>query len=191
MSVSPKTTQILLAVIATVLVVWALKATRPVTMPLAFAFFIAVLVHPLQRSLNRRLPRWLTLIIILLLLAGVLGIAVGALEISVDLIQPKLPEYSDRLQQLLNTVVELARQYGLPVSDNPLQSQGSSGQLTGRAIGGIRSLLSALILFVLVVSLLALLLLEVEAYRKKVQRGFPAAVSAKIMDTTWHVLKRE
>ncbi|MFE4105753.1 AI-2E family transporter [Almyronema epifaneia] len=182
MSVSPKTTQVLLAVIATVLVVWALKATHAVTMPLAFAFFIAVLVHPLQRSLNRRLPRWLTLIAILLLLAAVAGVAIAALELSVDLIEPKLPQYSDRLQQMLTTAIDLARQYGLPISDNPLQAQGSSGQLAGRAIGGIQSILSALSVLVLVVSLLALLLLEVDAYRQKVRRGFPDAASQKIIN---------
>lgn len=49
MRVSGKTIQILLAIIATILAIAALKATSAITIPLAFAFFIAVLVHPLQR----------------------------------------------------------------------------------------------------------------------------------------------
>jgi hypothetical protein len=52
MRVSAKTIQILLTIIATILAIAALKATSAITIPLAFAFFIAVLVHPLQRWLN-------------------------------------------------------------------------------------------------------------------------------------------
>jgi len=58
MRVSAKTIQILLTIIATILAIAALKATSAITIPLAFAFFIAVLVHPLQRWLNRHLPHF-------------------------------------------------------------------------------------------------------------------------------------
>ncbi|MFP4124101.1 hypothetical protein [Coleofasciculus sp.] len=54
MRVSAKTIQILLTIIATILAIAALKATSAITIPLAFAFFIAVLVYPLQRWLNRQ-----------------------------------------------------------------------------------------------------------------------------------------
>ena len=46
----------LLSVITVILTAWALKASAVVTMPLAFAFFVAILVHPIERSLAARLP---------------------------------------------------------------------------------------------------------------------------------------
>ena len=46
----------LLAVITVILGAAALKPSAAVTMPLAFAFFAAVLVHPIQTGLSERLP---------------------------------------------------------------------------------------------------------------------------------------
>ena len=47
----------LLSVITVILTAWALKASVVVTMPLAFAFFVAILVHPIERTLPAHLPR--------------------------------------------------------------------------------------------------------------------------------------
>lgn len=181
MQVSNKTTKTLMAVIATILIVWALKATRPISMPLAFAFFIVILVHPLQSYLERRLPRWLSLIIVLLLLLSILGLAVGALTLSAEIIEPKLPEYADRLQQMRETFQSWANSRSIPIPQFN-QSNGSFNQLTSRAIGGIRAILSALSLFVLVISLLVLLLLEVSQYHHKVRRAFPSRTSDRLID---------
>lgn len=181
MQQSGRTIQVLMAVIATILVVAALKATQPISMPLAFAFFIAVLVDPLQRWFNRYMPRWLSLVLVMLLLAGVLGVAVGALALSAELIEPKVPEYLNRLQQAAASLQSWAQTRGLPV---PQLSSPSSNlnQFTQEAIGGIQSLLSALSLFVLVVSLLVLLLLEVNQYKEKTQQAFPSWTSNRLID---------
>lgn len=182
MQVSNKTTQTLMAIIATILIVWALKATRPISMPLAFAFFIVVLVHPLQHRLERRLPRWLSLILVLLLLVAILGLAVGAFTLSAEIIEPKLPEYVDRLQQMWETAQSWASSRGIPIPQLNSQSNGPFNQLTSRAIGGVQSILSALSLSVLVVSLLVLLLLEVSQYRHKVRRAFPSRTGDRLIN---------
>ena len=173
MQLSGKITQILMAVIATILVVAALKATQPISMPLAFAFFIAILVHPLQSRLEKRLPRWLSLILVLLLLCAIAGIAVGALSLSAEIIEPKVPEYLDRLQEMAQMLRDWAGDRNLPIPQFASGSNnGASSQLTKRAIGGVRSFISVLSLSVLTISLLVLLLLEITQYRKKVQQAF-------------------
>ena len=173
MQLSGKITQILMAVIASILVVAALKATRPISMPLAFAFFIAILVHPLQSRLEKRLPRWLSLILVLLLLCAIVGIAVGALSLSGEIIEPKVPEYLDRLQEVTQTIRDWASDRNLPIPQLASGSNnGASSQLTQQAIGGVRSFISVLSLSVLTISLLVLLLLEITQYRKKVQKAF-------------------
>lgn len=182
MQLSNRTTPILIAIIATILIVSALKATQPISLPLAFAFFIVILVHPLQRRLESRLPRWLSLILVLLLLSGILGLGVGILSLSAEIIEPKVPQYLDRLQQMWETVQSWANSYGLPIPQLNSQSNGSFTQLTQQAIGGIKSFLSVLSLFVLVVSMLVLLLLEVNQYRKKVQKAFPSRTGDRIID---------
>ena len=184
MPVSNKTTKILMAIIATILVVAALQATRPISMPLAFAFFIAVLVHPLQSKLERHLPRWLSLIVVLLLLAGIAGLAVGALSLSAEIIEPKVPEYLDRLQQMAATAREWARNRGLPLPQFGSGSSSNSAlnQLTQQAIGGIQSFISAISLLVLTISLLVLLLLEINQYSYKVRRAFSSPTGDRLID---------
>lgn len=181
MQQSGRTTRTLMAVIATILVVAALRATQPISIPLAFAFFIAVLVYPLQRWFDRYMPRWLSLVLVLLLLTGVLGIAVEILEFSAEIIEPKVPKYLDRLQQMVESLRAWAKSQSLPV---PQFSSGlqNSNQLTREAIGGIKSLLSALSLFVLTVSLLVLLLLEVNQYKEKTQRAFPSRTGDRLIN---------
>lgn len=182
MQLSDKTLKILMAIIATILVVAALKATRPISMPLAFAFFIAILVHPLQSKLERHLPRWLSLILVLLLLCGVVGIAGGALSLSGEIIEPKVPQYLDRLENIATTAREWASDRGLPLPQFGSQSNGASSQLTQQAIGGVRSFISALSLTVLTISLLVLLLLEVTQYRYKVQKAFSSPTGDRLIN---------
>ncbi|ERT07551.1 hypothetical protein M595_2465 [Lyngbya aestuarii BL J] len=180
MQISGTTTKTLMAIIATILVVAALQATRSISMPLAFAFFIAVLVYPLQAWLERRLPRWLSLILVLLLLVGFMGVAVGALTLSAEIIEPKVPEYLDRLQQMGETWRSLASERSLPIPQ--FNAQDGINQVTQQAIGGIKTLLSAASLLILIVSLLVLLLLEVNQYQEKVKQAFPSRASDRIIN---------
>lgn len=182
MQLSNKTTQILMAIIASILVVAALKATKPITMPLAFAFFIAILVHPLQRKLETKLPRWLSLILVLLLLCAIVGLAAGALTLSAEIIEPKVPQYLNRLQEMATQVQSWASDRGIPIPQLSSQSNNISGKLTQQAIGGVRSLVSVISLSVLTISLLVLLLLEITQYRQKVQQAFSSRTGDRLLN---------
>lgn len=182
MQLSNKTIQILMAIIATILILAALKATQPISMPLAFAFFIVVLVYPLQSQLERHLPRWLSLIIVLLLLAGIVGLVQEALSISADIIEPKIPQYLARFQQVLETVRSWLSDRGLPVPNFNLQNNNTSLQLTQQAISGLQSFVSILSAAILIISLLTLLLLEVNQYKRKVQKAFPSRIGDRLIN---------
>ena len=168
-----------MAIIASILVIAALKATKPISVPLAFAFFIVILVHPLQKRLERRLPRWLSLILILLLLWAIALLAGGALSLSAEIIEPKVPEYLDRLQQIAETVQTWASDR-IPIPQFN-ESNSAFDRLTQEAIGGVRSFISVLSLSVLTISLLVLLLLEVTQYHQKVQKAFSTSTSDRII----------
>ncbi|MEB3357065.1 MAG: AI-2E family transporter [Synechococcales bacterium] len=174
-----KAVQILLAIIAALMLLGALHISRPVTMPLAFAFFIAILVHPLQVWLNRRLPHWLSLVLVLLVILSVLGIGVGAIALSGEIIEPKLPRYADRLEQLLQTATTWLQSMGFTVGQGstPSQIQEGFSQFSSQIWGGIKSILNLLSLLVLVISLLALLLLEVGEYGDRARQAFSSRTS--------------
>ena len=181
MQLSNKITQILMAIIASILVIAALKATKPISMPLAFAFFIVILVHPLQQKLEQKLPRWLSLILVLLLLCGIVGLVVGALSLSAEIIEPKVPQYLDRLEEIAKIAQAWASERNLPIPKFGAQSSNASSQLTQRAIGSVQSLISVISLTVLTISLLVLLLLEVPQYRQKIQKAFSSKTSDRLI----------
>ncbi|MBE9079549.1 AI-2E family transporter [Romeria aff. gracilis LEGE 07310] len=172
---------VLTAIIAVILVVAALRATQSITVPLAFAFFIAVLVHPLQARLNRRLPRGLSLAIVLLLLAAILGIGIGVLYLSIDIANEQMLQYLEQLDQLWTSIQSWAQSQGLPIEPDA-QTQRLVEQVSQQALGGAKSVLSALSLFTLMVSMLVLLLLEVGEYQEKLKQAFPASASRRISD---------
>ena len=169
-SASASPVVVLLAIIATILSVAALQTTRPVIMPLAFAVLIAVLVNPLRNWLNQRLPRWLSLIIVLAAILATLGILGGFLSIAAEQAEPQLPQYADRLQQTWQTASSWLQDRGIPVQAG--SSQTVWREILGRAANSIRGLLGSASLVVLVLSLLALLLLEVDDYRDRAQAAF-------------------
>lgn len=71
-----QTVIVLLTVIAAILLGWALKMTYVVTMPLTLAFFVALVLRPLQRRLNTGLPRslrWSSVVVCMTLFLAVLG----------------------------------------------------------------------------------------------------------------------
>ena len=171
---------VLIIIIAVILSVHALKVTRPVTMPLAFAFFIAVLAEPLQSRLEKYVPKWVAMMGVLLVLAGLLGLLVAAVDLALDLVEPKLPAYADRLQGLVETVRSWLASYGLPIGDGS-QSNGAISQLFQQALGSVQTLLTAVSLLVLVASFLALLLLEVRKYRDRTLQAFPAGAGDHIV----------
>lgn len=163
---------VLLILITAIMGVYALKLTRPVTMPLAFAFFIAVLVNPMQQWLERRLPRWLSLGMVLVMLLAVLAVFAGAIELSLELVEPQLPEYTDQIQQFWQSARGWLQNYGLPTGPGS-QGRAALSQVFQQAVGGARSVLTAFSLLILIASFLALLLLEVEKYRDRTQQAFP------------------
>lgn len=172
----------LLAIIAAILVVAALQSIRPVAMPLAFAVLIAIVVNPLRHRLNQNLPRWLSLAIVLLVIMAVLGILVGVLVLGFDQLEPQLPQYGERLQQLWQTTTIWLHSQGIPISTNALQNGSAGQQILSQAVGRVRSLLGSLSLLVLIISLLALLLLEVDDYRDRTQAAFSASVGDRLID---------
>lgn len=174
-------TVVLLAAIALILTVAALQATRPVTMPLAFAVLLAILVNPLRCRLNKRLPRWLSLMIVLATIVVVFGILGGALLFSAEQLEPQLPNYAERLQQLWQIVSTQFGNWGISISASSLQSNSIWQDALRQAIGGGRAILGSLSLLVLTISLLALLLLEVDDYRDRTQAAFSSSTSTRVI----------
>jgi AI-2 transport protein TqsA len=173
----------LLAVIATILVVLALKLSRPVTLPLVAAIFLLILAWPLQERLERALPRWLAWTITLLAVLLVLALFIAALVWSAERIAEKAPQYGDRVRQLYEHVIAWARAHNLTVPSG----QSGQAQLGEQALNLLNSLLKVVYtaagLVLLMIAYLALGLLEVRDFRAKVKQRLRRRYGDELLQT--------
>jgi AI-2 transport protein TqsA len=160
----------LLAVITVILAAAALKASAPVTMPLAFAYFLAVLVYPLQVWLGDHLParlHWLAVPLTMLAVVAVLAIALALLAVALQLAVSGAPEYADLLERRLASLREFANRYGVQVP----QGYGLDGEnlrtLAEQLLAGLTSLGTISLFGVLIFFFALLMLLEARDWQRK------------------------
>lgn len=168
MSQSSSGTRTLLAVIAVVVGFAALKVTQPITLPLAFAIVLLLFFRPLQVRLDKRLPRWVGPLVVMLIILGVLAVGALAVAYGVSVVAPEVPRLAEQIRPQLESL--RGRLQGVGVS---LPSGGGSGggsSASGAADGvlsGVGSFVSASGVAVLGLTTLVFLLVEVEGYRQK------------------------
>lgn len=183
-----RTTTVLLAVIAIILVGMALKMTYVVTMPLTLAFFVTLVLRPLQRHLNAWLPRplhWVSIVICMTTFLALLGVLVASVWLSLSMILAKAPTYAESAQQLWAQMQAVAEPHAMhmPMLAEPMRD------LTGRALGwvtsGIGYLWLLMAMLFLVFFLVLLMLIEAGEWRDKMAVGLGEARSRAIMATIY------
>lgn len=88
----------LLGILAALAIAWTLRETQAVTMPLAFAFFIAIAVLPVSAAVRARMPRrlrWLGPTAAMAVILVVLGIFLAGLWAAAEQVAERLPGYAD------------------------------------------------------------------------------------------------
>ena len=171
----------LLLVLAVVAALFALHFARPVLLPVAFAVFLIGLLWPVMAWLRRFLPRSLAFVATLLTFAACLWafgwVLTAASKAAVD----RWPEYQPRFEELATTWSERAKSWGLSIGggeESGSSSSGAGGQAR-RAAGSFVSFVEGALL---TIAFMALGLLEIEAFGRKLvsidPSGGPRVVSA-------------
>jgi AI-2 transport protein TqsA len=160
----------LLAVVAVILTAWALKGSAVVTMPLAFAFFVAILVHPIERSLAAHLPgklEWLGVACAMLAMVGALALAVALTSFALAPVLERAPQYADDLHRQWENLRSWASGHGLvlPRSFRLQDMLGSNG--VASLVSGLTSAWEILAFLLLVFFFTLLMLIEASAWRRK------------------------
>lgn len=176
----------LVGVVATLLVLWALRMTMWVSMPTVAAFFVALAVWPVSQWMHLHLPRWLgwlghlaaIFVLFAVLSAFVLGLWYAAGQVASG-----WHRYDDSFQSLWNEAAALMD--GVWNGARPETDGGSSitGQIRpleyigGFAMSIVQSIWNILAVLVLIIFLVLLMLLEAGVWRAKLSdltddRGF-------------------
>ncbi len=178
----------LLAIITVILTIDLFKAASAVILPVIFAIFLIALFWPLLKRLQRIMPRALAMTITFLVLLLILGLFTGAFWYSGSRISEKSAQYTETFDTYANALAE----YGVDIPGFGGDSNGQtlSALLTsfqGTGIQLFNLLASAAGAFTLTIAYLMLGLLEVPAFRTKIQRIIPGNEEDRWLETTAEV----
>jgi AI-2 transport protein TqsA len=182
----------LLAVIATLLLLWALRAAYVVAMPLTFAAFAAMVLHPLDRSLRARLPRGLRWLGLAASMAAFLAVFVGAVLLvwlSVSLMAGAETDYLSRLQGAWNRLSDWTAARGFDVRQN-LESIGVADMVARVAGAVLAGAWAAAAFLVLLFFMVMLLLAEVCDWQDKARRASGPGRAAPLVDAVRQISAR-
>lgn len=139
----PRGLIVLLGAAATVVAVFGMKAFGGVLGPVFLALMLTIAVQPIQDwTQNRGWPKWLGMLMALVTVYLILIGLVGALVVSTAQLATILPEYSDKMTDLLNQARDGLASFG--VSTEQIQSTVSSIDLT-KFIGVVEAALEGLL----------------------------------------------
>jgi len=133
----------LLVPVALVLIGAALKATATLTMPLAFAVFLAILLEPVRHRVDTATGlRGLGVVAAMVVLVAVIAVFAGGLWASWQLVADGLPAYRDDLAALLERLRTLAADHGITVPD--LDEMDGDAATDGEAAAPLMNLITAI-----------------------------------------------
>lgn len=129
----------LVGILAALAIAWTLRETRMVTMPIAFAFFIAVAVFPVSAAVSARMPRrlrWLGPAAAMAVILVILGVFLAGLWAAAEQVSERLPGYADEVGEWWSA----ARNGAVPGAESGADAgspeAGGSGQATGAQDAG-------------------------------------------------------
>ena len=144
-----RTTNILLLIIVVPLVFYLLKILSFIFIPLIFSMFIALLFLPLMRWLGRRkIPKFISIIIVLLLVAGGLKLGVELVQLSSKEILATKSEFLPKAEEkIADLKVYLTDNFGMEFEQNKnFLAQFFQKENIGSTIGFLRKFLTTLLM---------------------------------------------
>lgn len=170
----------LLGIIALAILFFVLKVIQPIIVLVIFALFVAVLLHPLVVLLNRFIPHWMALVIVML----TLGLALAGLSLlfyaQARSIAEKAPQYAERFQGVISWGIAVADDFGVQVNWQDIGSGDTVSGLLAVLATGLESIFGFAGKTFLVLIMALFMLLEAPSLRRKIEQAFEEERSHKV-----------
>ncbi|HEV8241293.1 MAG TPA: AI-2E family transporter [Thermoanaerobaculia bacterium] len=162
--------QHLLNLASLVVVVAGLKLGAPILVPIAAAFFLALLSLPLLTWLeDRRVPHGLAVVLAVLANVALLTLVGVLVSTSVSSFIEAAPRYRDQLLGLLDQLVTWGESRGMPAARWVEEGLFDAASIVDLIGGTLKSVVSVATGLLLVVTIMAFILLEVAIFPAKLQ----------------------
>lgn len=172
----------ILATIATILVIGALKLGESVLLPLVLAVFLIIVGWPIQLRLAKRIPRGLAFFATIVVILVASAIIAAAFVWSIQRLTTRAPQLAERFHEISEQAMRWARTNNLPV---PVSVTAASlaerlSPLAGRVFTMFYTTAAML---GLVLAYLALGLLEVRDFEAKIAQRLRHRLGDRVLDT--------
>ncbi|SBS31386.1 AI-2 transport protein TqsA [Marinomonas aquimarina] len=184
MSDSRGATQWLVGIAAFILIIAGLKEASQIVVPFMLSVFIAIICSPLQNTLRQyKVPTWLSIILIVLLILACLG-SVGLLvAASLDNFSQQLPAYRERFGMEMSAIFQQLNNVGINISYQQIRGYVDPSSLMNLFTNTLTSLGNVLTNVFLVIMIVVFILLEAAEIPKKLNYAFgDASRSMEKMD---------
>ncbi len=163
---------LLLGLACIVIIIAGLKSAANILVPFLLSVFIGVLSLPLLRWMTRyRVPAWLAVILIVLLLLGIFTLSSSMLNASTAELRGNIGIYRDSFNQVIARALEQLGALGIDVSVEQAQFL-QPGEVLSWIGVLFSSLSSVLVNFIVIIFIVAFILLEASTFPHKLSRAF-------------------
>lgn len=175
----------LLAFACTIIIVFGLHYAADILNPVFLSMFVVMAGSPMIRWLGKkRVPNWLILIIMLLLVIGLGLLFVGILAVSLQQFQDKLPEYSDKLGTTFTNIQNWLTDLGIDTG-GLAKSAFSASTITKVGTGVVSALYGAFSNILLMFLITIFMISEVFHFPTKIQNRYGADSAFRISAGTF------
>jgi AI-2 transport protein TqsA len=169
-------TRLLVSLSSLVIIIAGVKAAAGLLGPVLFSLFIVLVTAPLVEWLRRRrVPNWLSYVLVVLGVVAIGLLLIGFLGISVAQLTDALPAYRSRLEAQLAALVDWLTDRGFEASDVIELDLINPGRIIQLVISFIRGLLNTLSNAGLTLFIFIYMLVGSASFSKKLNRSLGQA----------------
>jgi len=162
----------------------ALKIAGSVVMPLALAIFVLFIAWPLYAWLARRLPNGLAYTLTLLTIVVVLAVFVYGLVYSVQILADELPNYTNRVTQVVHSWYAWIHHFGVRVTRLDELVRQLLGQISTAASSLLGSLYTVSETVLITIAYVIMGLWEAPQFFNRLQRATPESEVHEVVEVT-------
>jgi AI-2 transport protein TqsA len=160
----------LLGFIALGLLLFLLQVGQPIIVLIIFALFLAILLQPLASFLDRFLPNWLSIALVVVFI-GILLTGIALLFYAqARSVAEKAPEYTERFQSVMDWAVATSEKQGYEFEG--LQNSDAVTSVLAMVASGLESIFGFAGKTLLVLIMTIFMLIEAPSLKLKIERAF-------------------
>jgi AI-2 transport protein TqsA len=174
-----------LTLLAIVAVAASLRVASAVFVPIALALFLLAITWPLLTRLERWMPRWAALTIVVLVVLLVVAALGSVVSLAFARVAERGPQLAERVRELTHAVDAWSRSAGLPAIGTA-----GSARLTATLASAAEYLRAGVGLLVLVLAFFALAMAEVRDFETRLTHHLRGRQRAEVVDTVREIASR-